>query len=175
MKYLKERNLSPVLLLTISLILSACSVITQRQTGLFGVEDSEINASNGERIYFTSSSERGTRISYTGGPRFGMGMMGSYLTCAACHGLDGGGGVHQMHMQIMEAPDIRYETLNSELGEHGGNAHGAEEREYSLEDFRLAVTEGQHPDGKRLSRDMPRWRMSEEDLQDLFVFIKSLP
>ena len=79
-----------------------------------------------------------------------------------------------MHMQVMYAPDIRYIALGEEAGEHAdehGDAHG----EYTLDDFRSALVEGEHPDGQSLSRDMPRWKMNDKDLADLFEFIKSLP
>lgn len=78
-----------------------------------------------------------------------------------------------MHMWVMEAPDIRYKALSSEAGEHEGE--GSEHGEYTLEDFRNAVVEGEHPDGRPLDSDMPRWQMSDEDLADLFEFLKSLP
>jgi len=134
-------------------------------------------ASNGERIYFTATSERGGRISYTGGPGMGGMMMGGTLTCASCHGPTGRGGRHIMHMQVMDAPDIRWSALIGEAGEgHGGEEeHEGEAAEYDLETFRLAVVEGKHPDGKPLKADMPRWRMSDEDLSDLLEYLKSLP
>jgi len=96
--------------------------------------------------------------------------MGSYLTCAACHGPSAQGGRHVMHMTVMDAPDIRITALSSEAGEHG-EEHG----EYNLETFRKAVVDGQHPDGEPLSQDMPRWQMSDADLADLFAFLQSLP
>lgn len=132
---------------------------------------SEGSAANGERIYFTATNNEGERIYYRDGPNFGGMMMGSYLTCAACHGPEARGGAHFMHMQVMDAPDIRYEALSEEADEHGSE----EGEEYSLEDFRQAVIEGKHPDGESLSRDMPRWEMNDEDLADLFAFLKSLP
>ena len=55
--------------------------------------------SNGERIYFTATSERGTEITYTGGPTSsGWMMMGGRLACVSCHGPDGRGGKHSMGM-----------------------------------------------------------------------------
>ena len=96
--------------------------------------------SNGDRIYFSSTSDRGTNITYTGMTSSGGmmdggssgGMMGnSNLTCASCHGADGSGGVHTMvGMQTMNAPDIRWSALKSE---------------FDTEKFRLAVTKGQIP------------------------------
>lgn len=83
-----------------------------------------------------------------------------------------------MHMQVMDAPDIRYSALSAEAEEHadeGGDPEHAEEHaDYDLEDFRLAVVEGQHPDGEPLDKDMPRWQMGDEDLSDLFDFLNSI-
>lgn len=132
----------------------------------------ESSLANGEKIYFTATNLDGETISYRGGPSFGGMMMGSYLTCAACHGPEARGGTHFMHMEVMDAPDIRYAALSAESGEHGEEEeHG----EYDLEAFRLAVVEGQHPDGESLDRDMPRWQISDEDLADLFSFLKAIP
>jgi len=135
--------------------------------------DGIANAANGERIYFTATSDRGSQITYRGGPNLGGMMMGTYLTCAACHGPDGGGGTHWMHMQVMEAPDIRLMALNEEMVEHSGEeqAKGG----FDLQDFHRAVIEGFHPDGEPLNQDMPHWQISEADLADLFAFIQSLP
>lgn len=81
-----------------------------------------------------------------------------------------------MHMTVMDAPDIRYSVLASEQDEHGGDhSHGDEHGAYDLDAFRLAVVGGVHPDGEPLSRDMPRWLMSDQDLVDLFEYLKMLP
>lgn len=131
--------------------------------------------SNGERIYFTATNDRGETIGYTGGPAFG-GMMGGSLSCASCHGEDGRGGQHVMHMEVMDAPDIRIKTLLSEESEHQADEHEDEHgEEYDLETFRKAVVLGQHPDGDALNRDMPRWDMDDSDLADLLDFLRTLP
>jgi mono/diheme cytochrome c family protein len=132
---------------------------------------------NGERIYFTATSKRGTRIAYKG--VFGMGMMHGRLACASCHGPNGKGGTHVMHMFVMDAPDIRWSTLSKEEHENGtGEGEGEESEhahgEYTLEMFRMAVIEAKHPDGKPLKREMPRWKMSKKDLIDLADFLRSL-
>lgn len=118
--------------------------------------------SNGERIYFTATSDRGTDITYTGGPSSsGWMMMGGQLACASCHGPDGRGGVHSMGMmQTMDAKDIRWSTLQSE---------------YDADKFKLAVEEGKDADGTQLSTDMPRWSMSDADISDLIAYLKTLP
>ena len=118
--------------------------------------------SNGERIYFTATSERGTQITYTGGPASSGWMMGGgRLACASCHGPNGRGGVHSMGMmQVMDAKDIRWSALQSE---------------FDAEKFRLAVVKGQDPDGTQLKPDMPRWNIGDDDLADLIAYLKTLP
>ena len=120
--------------------------------------------SNGERIYFTATSERGTAITYTGGPASNSWMMmggGGSLACASCHGTDGRGGEHSMGMmQVMDAADIRWSAL---------------EGEFDPVKFRLAVVEGQDPDGTQLNTDMPRWNIGNDDLADLIDYLKTLP
>jgi len=81
--------------------------------------------------------------------------------CASCHGTNGRGGVHNMGMmQTMDAKDIRWSALQNE---------------FDAENFRLAVTKGQDPDGTVLSTDMPRWSIGNEDLADLIAYLKTLP
>jgi cytochrome c553 len=148
----------------VTLLLAACesrpqsvgSSGTAWGTGAFG--------SNGERIYFTATSERGSAITYTGGPASnGWMMMGGSgrLACASCHGPNGQGGEHNMGMmQVMNAKDIRWSAL---------------EGEFDAEKFRLAITKGQDPDGTQLNTDMPRWNIGNDDLADLIAYLKTLP
>lgn len=154
-------------LVTLALILAACLPVFL--TSNDRLTDENPNVDNGARIYFSGSSQRGGNISYSGGPVTGGMMMGSYLTCAACHGPNAEGGRHTMHMTVMDAPDIRYLALSSESDEHE-EMSGA----YDLETFKKAVIDGQHPDGDSLDSDMPLWKMSDANLADIFAFLKSL-
>lgn len=181
MNFKRTPNLKLLFLIfVITSFLSACWTIpgiVSRQAAPWSVTGGS-SLANGERIYFTATNAEGERIPYLGGPEFGGMMMGSYLTCAACHGPEARGGLHRMHMQVMDAPDIRYSALLGEAEEHedeGDHAHEDEHAGYDLEDFRLAVVEGKHPDGEPLDRDMPRWQMENDDLADLFNFLKEIP
>lgn len=60
----------------------------------------------------------------------------------------------------MDAKDIRWSVLNGE---------------FDSEKFRLAVVNGEDPDGLQLNSDMSRWNISDNDLADLMVFLKILP
>jgi len=158
----------------ITSLITACTLLPRQAGTGWGVGAFD---SNGERIYFTARSERDSDITYSGGPSTNMMMGGGELTCASCHAPDGRGGLHtMMGMQVMDAPDIRWETLVGELeGEHGDEEEGHGNGEYDLDTFRLAVEEGKHPDGDPLSTDMPRWEMTDEDLFDLAEFLMTLP
>lgn len=159
----------------LSLILTACVAmgpLSPDRTGMAWASGSFDSV--GEQIYFTSIDGDGERIGYTGGPTTGM-MMGGYLACASCHGPDARGGRHMMHMEVMDAPDIRWSALAGEALDEGGH-DGDEEHagEYDLETFRRAVVEGEHPDGEPLSPDMPRWQMSDDSLEALQGYLMSL-
>jgi len=49
------------------------------------------------------------------------------------------------------------------------------QKQFNAEQFRLAVTKDQDPDGTQMSTDMPRWTMSNADLADLMAYLKTLP
>jgi mono/diheme cytochrome c family protein len=124
--------------------------------------------SNGAQIYFTATSRRGTPVTSD----FRMGMMGGgRVACVTCHGPDGRGGPVRMMMRAFDAPDIRYETLTSE--EHREEDEH-EHEPWTDETIKRAITEGVEPNGKPLDWQMPRWTMSEADLDDLLEFLKRL-
>lgn len=132
--------------------------------------------SNGEQIYFTATSRRTGRLSFEM-----MGMMrmpGGSLACVDCHGPDGKGKTVRMMMGPFDAPDIRYSTLTS--AEHGdeeegeASSHAMEHPPYTDGTIKRAIIEGIDPAGNPLESFMPRWRISDEDLDDLIDFLKTL-
>ena len=150
------KKIKIILVLSIAVLIVGCNLKTDQNTGdgtAWGVGSFE---SNGKRIYFTATSERGTPILYKGGPASGMMMMAGNLTCASCHGTDARGGKHNMNMETMDAPDIRWSALSGEHheGQMDTEKHG--DVEYNFETFRNAVEGGTHPDGDKLKEDMPR-------------------
>lgn len=124
-------------------------------------------ASNGEQIYYTARSESGDPVTFTGGPHWFRRHGGS---CVSCHGPDGRG---QMRVPMTDqvAPDIRYSALSSDEHE-GGVSQG--HPPYTEETLRRAITEGVDPAGRVLNWAMPRWRMSERDMDDLVDYLKAL-
>lgn len=171
----KRLPIITILIVVVTLVVTAC---TPSGFGPFTRFES-----NGERIYFTGTSADGP-ISYSGGdfsPMSGRGMMGRgmmrgiSLACADCHGGDAKGGQHLMHMQVMDAPDIRWHTLaaiEEEPDEHGDEGgHEMAHEPFTPETFALAVREGIDPAGRSLDAAMPRWQMSDQDLVDLIEYL----
>ncbi len=125
--------------------------------------------SNGERIYYTGISERTGPIRFQGGPMW-LAVHGG--ACVNCHGVDGRGGVPVMMGTAIPA-DVRYTALTEEKA----HDHGKEEKAhppYTDELIKRAITEGLNPAGTTLDWTMPRWEMTEEDLNDLIVYLKTL-
>jgi cytochrome c oxidase subunit 2 len=116
-------------------------------------------SSNGQRIYFTSSSSSGESISYSNGPST---MMQGSLACVNCHGQNGKGGRVAFKMQSFDVPDITWPELT------------ADDPPYTEETLKRAIIQGIDPAGDPLKYPMPRWQISDPDLNDLAGFIKTL-
>jgi hypothetical protein len=151
--------------LKIAIILIAVGVIGLFAVNLYSPSYSAYTASgfksNGERIYFTATSNSGEPIISSIGT---MAMRGGMMSCAACHGADGKGGRGRM-MWTFDAPDIRYSTLTA--GHEG-------ETPYTDELIKRAIKQGVDSEGKRLEPPMPVWQMSDSDLNDLIEYLKTL-
>lgn len=70
--------------------------------------------------------------------------------------------------QEMDAPPIYYDAL-VQMAQKDDSKNA-----YTLNDFRKAVIQGQDIDGSNLSQDMPRWQIGDQDLVDLFSFLKTI-
>lgn len=169
-----ERMTRIVILVLLCVTLASCGLAFRARQGVpaGATPTGDEGVANGEQIYFTGANARGNRIAYTGGPDFGGMMMGSYLTCASCHGPEARGGRHWMHMGIMDSPAIDYNGLVEMKVEDSGGTPQPDG--YSLGDFRQAVVDGQDTAGDELDDDMPRWQMDDDDLADLFAFLQSI-
>ena len=124
--------------------------------------------SNGQTIYFAGRNQQGQRIPFEGAPMWLYRHGGS---CASCHGPDGRGGAPVM-MGTEIPGDIRYSHLTEE--EHEEHEGGEEHPPYTDELIKRAITLGLDPAGEPLDLTMPRWQMSDQDLDDLIEFLKTL-
>jgi len=161
--------------LTATLLIGGCG----NQSGHMGAQRIPGNfKSNGERIYFTGISERSDApLTSSGGSS--MPMMGN--SCASCHGSDRQGGTRMMPYFWVKAPPLLAKSLFGDTltGETLAEDHQApadkhgDHESYNDASLREAITAGRDPSGKPLSRLMPRWRISEQDMQDLIAYLKS--
>jgi Cytochrome c len=118
----------------------------------------------GQRIFFQGIGATGQAIVRTGGS--GMMMMGG---CASCHGSDG----HGRRTMMFTTPNITYANLTDAAGML--EPDGSRGPTYTDELIRRAVTQGIDPDGQNLDAFMPRWQLTDEDWNDLLLFLKTLP
>ena len=124
--------------------------------------------SNGERMYYTGYNDRGQQIGKSLGPMW-LYMHGG--SCVDCHGMNGHGGVPVMMGEAIPT-DITYEALTSE---HEAKHDKEEEHPpYTDESIKTAIRDGINPAGKLLDSTMPRWQMSDSDLDDLLEYLKTL-
>lgn len=153
--------------LKILILIIVLGVIVFFAAGIFSGKDFK---SNGERIYFTSTSNSSKPITATiGNMTFG----GGALTCARCHGDDGRGMSGRFMMWEFEAPDIRYSTLTA-TGHGGHETHEEEAEPYTDALLKRAILEGLDPEGKHLGTPMPQFKILDSDLNDLLEYLKSL-
>lgn len=116
--------------------------------------------SNGEMIYNTGFNKSGTMIPITGGPTW-LYMHGG--SCVDCHGTNGRGGA-----PIMMGTNIPLNITYSALKEEG----------FTDETIKKAITEGIHEghegEAETLDWTMPRWEMTDDDLNDVITYLKAL-
>ena len=123
--------------------------------------------SRGKTIYTTGQSPSGGPLFYrlvTGGQR----LLARGVTCATCHGLDGKGG----REGDLVAPDITYEALIKPG--HVTLPSGRKRVPYTDVLLARAITEGLDSSNNRLNSMMPRWFLSDSELQDLLRYLKRL-
>jgi len=122
-------------------------------------------SSAGQRIYYTGIGDNGAPIARTS---VGMGMMYG-ATCVDCHAEDGRGGRVDAMMGWFDAPDIRYSELTSPHTEDGETTHG-----WTDADIRRAIRDGIEPNGERLKPPMPRWDMTDGEIDEVIAYLKEL-
>lgn len=118
--------------------------------------------SNGEQIYYTGRSQSGTAITNQGGT---MHAQMHRASCASCHGNDRMG--QRLYPRFwIAAPPLTGRAL---FQDHD-DGHGDHQR-YDKETLKRAIRQGIDPAGEELNSAMPRWQMSEEDMDDLVNFL----
>lgn len=92
----------------------------------------------------------------------------SILPCIGCHGEDGKG----RSEGGVVPPDISWSVLSASNGHN--HSYGRSHPAFDEQTLGLAVTKGIDPGGNPLGVAMPRFQLSDEDLQDLIAYIKRI-
>ena len=92
-------------------------------------------------------------------------------SCSSCHGVDREGQRLWPRFWI-KAPALTNKALfDDDDHKDESDAHG-DHASYDVESLRLAITNGLDPDGEQLNSAMPRWSMSQGDMDDLIAFLQ---
>jgi mono/diheme cytochrome c family protein len=105
---------------------------------------------DGQSIFQTGKDLAGTQITANPAPM--------YPNCAACHKVDGSGGMH--FPDGASSADLRHAALVT------GQKHP-----YTLALLERAISTGIDNDGKPLDKVMPRWVLSKTDLHDVAYYV----
>ncbi len=118
-------------------------------------------SSAGERIYLTGVGSDGQSISRSASPVAQGSLMMGGRGCGSCHGAGGRGGkIKMMTGTAIDAPDITYDAL-VKAG-------------FTDATIRTAIRDGLDESGRPLDETMPRWRMTDPDLDATIAYLKEL-
>lgn len=110
----------------------------------------------GKKIYIDGVGADGA-LAYTHGPGW---MRYAGTGCVVCHGPRGEGLVVAAGGVTGAAPAVKWAALAA--------------RGYDRTTLRRALTEGVDPHGRELQDYMPRWELSDEELDALLAYLKAL-
>jgi cytochrome c len=132
------------------------------------IEDLAPDEARGKLIYTTGRGAAGRLLYFrllTAGERA---LPANGIVCANCHGDDGKGG---REGNIVMA-DITYGTLTRSLA--AAPPWNRARAPYTDALLARAITRGVDSSGQQLDASMPRWELSELELQDLLKYLKRL-
>lgn len=121
-----------------------------------------VEVADGAAIFRRGVTASGERVRSAG-----SGMI--VMSCAQCHGPDGRGRRHQMFV----APDIRYRNLSDPAGMV--EPDGGRGPTFTEAQIRNAIVAGVDAEGKPLAWPMPRWQLTQQQLDSLIAYLKALP
>jgi cytochrome c oxidase subunit 2 len=167
----RERNRG-ILIVAVALLVTGVAgaaallgLSTSSPTATLGGQASSL----GQQIYYTGADASGP-ISRTiaGAGMMGFGMMGD-AACVDCHGQDGRGGRIAMMYGTIDFADIRYSTLTTAQSSNGTTTPA-----WTDADISRAIRDGIEPNGQPLKAPMPRWAMSDADVNAVIAYLKEL-
>jgi mono/diheme cytochrome c family protein len=127
-----------------------CSSGSHAKPSPAGVSSTAAVIANGQSIFQTGRDSDGSQI-IAKPPAL-------YPKCAACHRVDGSGGLHLPGGAV--SADLRYKALVTE-----------QKPPYTLALLERAISTGIDNTGQPLNPVMPRWRLSKRDLHDVAYYV----
>jgi cytochrome c oxidase subunit 2 len=126
-------------------------------------------SSLGQQIYYTGADASGPiPRTIAGGGMMGIGR-GRTAGCVDCHGQDGRGGRAGMMFGTVDIPDIRYSALTTAHSDNGTTTPA-----WTDTGIARAIRDGVEPNGQPLKAPMPRWAMSDADVNAVIAYLKEL-
>lgn len=121
----------------------------------------------GKQIYLTGSGTAGPPITaYVSAAK--LSVPATAMPCASCHGKDGRG----REESGVKPSDIRWSLLTRVGG--GRSPSGREHPAYDVEAVKRAIRTGVDAGGKQIDLAMPRFTLSNQDLDDLVAYLQRL-
>ena len=150
-----------------ALAVSALCIVLACLPGTSAADQLTPEEKRGKQIYLKTTSPSGKDIKAFVGKSL-MEAPGAALPCVNCHGYDGVGLVESG----VTATTITWEELTKAYGVK--HLTGRERPAYREDTVERAITAGVDSGGNVLDVAMPRYSMSQDDLQDLIRYLKRL-
>jgi cytochrome c oxidase subunit 2 len=119
----------------------------------------------GESIYVDGRDADGTLI-----PRTTEAGILAQTGCFACHGTDAKGRSIDTKVGKFDTPDIRWSVISQPIA----NSEGGTDPAYDPATFGRAVREGLDSSGGQLDPVMPRWQVTEPEVNALIAYLQTL-
>lgn len=156
-------RLVPIALLSIG----ACGGFAPALAGQTGASRLTPSERNGKRIYTRGESRSGDDITaFVGEPP--MGVSAKMLPCINCHGADGAGKPEGG----LVPTNLKWSVLIRSYGTTGPSPR--RHRPYDEDTLKRAITHHIDPSGNTLGVGMPKFAMTDHDLDDLVAYLKRI-
>lgn len=143
-------------------VVGVVGILVISSGGMLATRPGNSPVDRGKFIFRTGDDPNGRAIPTSNG-------MMMRASCASCHGTAGQG----LRTPMFTSPNITYQNLTDPRGMLEPN--GSRGPTYTEEQIKRAITQGIDAEGQSLNWPMPRWQMTDQELNDLLAYLKTLP
>ncbi len=119
----------------------------------------------GKTVYTKGTDQQGKEITRT----TDVGVLGKD-GCVTCHGDDAKGKSVDTSLGKFDAPDIRWSVISKPIP----NDEGSTDPGYDEATFAKAVRDGVDSAGGQLEAGMPKWQLTDPEVNGLIAYLKTL-